>query len=144
MDTGIAYSKICDDTFFRKTWQQNRILGKALTDSRLMLDGKVIYTVVSRKDMDLHQVKPQDLDGIVQQLRVTEGVEAALFLYESGENEYKVSMRSNGKVDVSSIAVSFRGGGHKMAAGCTMSGSVQEIVGSIAAMIADQLKEQNV
>ena len=59
-------------------------------------------------------------------------------------DEYKVSMRSNGKVDVSSIAVSFRGGGHKMAAGCTMSGSVQDIVGSIAAMIADQLKEQNV
>lgn len=143
IDTGIAFSKICDDTFFRKNYHQNQILGRSLTESILMLDGKVIFTVVHRKDMDFYRVKPQDLDGIVQQLRVTEGVEVALFLYESGVRQYKVSMRSNGKVDVAKVAVFFQGGGHKMAAGCTINGGVHDVVNNIVAKIDEQLKEQN-
>ena len=143
MDTGIAFSKICDDTFFTKDYHQNQILGRALTESILMLDGKVIFTVVHKKDMDFYQVKPQDLDGIVQQLRVTQGVEVALFLYESGVRQYKVSMRSNGKVDVAKVAVFFQGGGHKMAAGCTINGGVHDVVNNIVAKIDEQLKEQN-
>ena len=143
IDTGIAFSKICDDTFFTKDYHQNQILGRALTESILMLDGKVIFTVVHKKDMDFYQVKPQDLDGIVQQLRVTQGVEVALFLYESGVRQYKVSMRSNGKVDVAKVAVFFQGGGHKMAAGCTINGGVHDVVNNIVAKIDEQLKEQN-
>lgn len=139
MDTGIAFSRICDDTFFRKTYNQNQVLGHALTQSMLMLDGRVIATAVHRKDMEFYHVQPKDLDGIVQQLRVTQGVEVAVFLYESADGQYKVSMRSNGKVDVSQIAVFFRGGGHKMAAGCTISGSAQDVINQIVLQIAQQL-----
>lgn len=144
IDTGIAFSKICDDTFFKKSYHQNQILGRALTESILMLGGRVIFTAIRRKDMEFYQVQPQDLDGIVQQLRVTEGVEVAVFLYESGVREYKVSMRSNGKVDVSKIAVFFQGGGHRMAAGCTINGGVHDVVNNIVAKVDEQLKEQNV
>ena len=139
MDTGIAFSRICDDTFFRKTYNQNQVLGHALTQSMLMLDGRVIAAAIHRKDMEFYQVQPKDLDGIVQQLRVTQGVEVAVFLYESADSQYKVSMRSNGKVDVSQIAVFFRGGGHKMAAGCTISGSAQDVINQIVLQIAQQL-----
>ena len=139
MDTGIAFSKICDDTFFRKTYNQNQILGRALTESMLLLDGRVIITTVRKKDMEFYQVQPKDLDGIVQQLRVTQGVEVAVFLYESADGQYKVSMRSNGKVDVSQIAVFFRGGGHRMAAGCTIEGSVHDVINQITLQIAQQL-----
>ena len=41
MEKGIEYSKIIDDTFYTKTYNQNRILGKALLDSKLYLDGKL-------------------------------------------------------------------------------------------------------
>lgn len=144
MDTGIPFTEICDETFSRKTYHQNQVLGRALTESIRMLDGRVIFSVMHRKDMKFYQVKPQDLDGIVQQLRVTEGVEVAMFLYESDVRQYKVSMRSNGKVDVSKIAVFFQGGGHKMAAGCTMNGGVHDVVNNIVARIEEQLTEQNV
>ena len=49
----------------------------------------------------------KNLDGIVQQLRVTKGVEVAIFLYETGPQQYKVSLRSQKIVDVSQVAFYF-------------------------------------
>ncbi len=139
MDTGIDFSKIVQDTFFIKSYKETQIMGKALNESILMLDGKVIFSVIHQKDMDLYGVGPQDLSAIVSQLRDVEGVETAVFLYESGTREYKVSMRSNGKVDVAKIAMFFGGGGHVKAAGCTMTGGVHDVVNNIVAKVQEQL-----
>ena len=140
MDTGIDFSKICDETYYLKTYNQNQVLGRCLTESILMLDGKMIFSVVRKKDMDFYQVKPQDLDGIVQQLRVTRGVECAVFLYEISPCRFKVSMRSNGAVDVAKIGLYFQGGGHVRAAGCTMDGDLHDVVSNIAMQVEKQLK----
>ena len=53
--------------------------------------------------------------------------------------EYKVSMRSNGVVNVSSIASFFGGGGHVKAAGCTMRGTVHDVINNLSAQIALQM-----
>ena len=90
--------------------------------------------------MEEFEVLPKHLDGIVSQLRVTKDVEAAVFLYET-EDGYKVSMRSNGKVDVARVASYFGGGGHVKAAGCTMQGSAFDVVNSLTLDIERQLQE---
>ena len=53
--------------------------------------------------------------------------------------EYKVSMRSNGLVDVSKVAVFFSGGGHVRAAGCTMRGTVHDVINNLSTQIALQM-----
>lgn len=58
--------------------------------------------------MEFYGVDTNDLDGIIDQLRITEGVECAIFIYEKAFNEYKVSLRSNDYVDVSKVAAYFR------------------------------------
>ena len=142
MDTGIDFSRICDETYFLKTYNQNQILGRALTESIMMLDGKMIFTALKKKDLDFYQVEPKDLDGIVQQLRVTRGIECAVFLYEVSPARFKVSMRSNGVVDVAKIGLYFQGGGHVRAAGCTMEGSLHDVVTNIALQVEKQLEEK--
>ena len=91
--------------------------------------------------MQLYGAVPSDLDGIIDQLRVTEGVEVAILVREEGAQLHKASMRSNGKVDVSAICCMFGGGGHKMAAGCTMNGSVHDVINNLSGQIEHQLKE---
>ena len=142
--TGIAASRITDSVYYSRTYKQLQVMGRALTESILMLGGKVIFSVVHRRDMEFYGVGPKDLDGIVQELRLTRGVEVALFLYESGTREYKVSMRSNGTVDVSKIATFFNGGGHERAAGCTMQGGVHDVVNNVVAQVEIQLKAAGV
>lgn len=141
LETGIEASRIIDETFYQKSYVQNQILGRTLMESILLMDGKVIVGVVKRKDMEFYGVAPKALDGIVSQLRYTRGVEVAIFLYELEQQCYKVSMRSNGKVDVSKVAGYFGGGGHVKAAGCELCGSYYDIVNNLTLHIEAQLQE---
>ena len=139
MRKGIRADMIIDKTYYEKTYAQNQILGRALLESFLFMDGKGIVSYITKKVMDFHGVTAKDLEGIVSQLRVTKGVEVAIFLYELGEREYKVSLRATGDVDVSKVAVSFGGGGHKKAAGVTMKGTVHDILNDLSEQICLQL-----
>lgn len=141
IEKGVKTNQIIDDTFYRKTYLQNQILGRALMESILLLDGKIIFSILRKKDIVLYGVTSDDLDGIIDQLRITEGVECALFLYEKEEGIFKVSMRSNSVVDVSKIASSYGGGGHVRAAGCTIQGEPRDIINNISGQIADQLEK---
>lgn len=138
---GIDFSRIIEDTFYRKTYVQNQVLGRALMESILLLDGRIIVGRIRQRDMEFYGVGPADLDGIVSQLRVTAGVEVAIFLYETGNQEYKASLRSNGPVDVSAVCSYFGGGGHVKAAGCTMHGSLYDVVNNLTLHIEKQLQE---
>lgn len=125
MECGINYPKIVDDTFYTKTYNQNRIMGLALLKSRLHLNGKCISSVITEEEMTQYDVLPKHLDGIVNQLRVTKDVEVAVFLYETGDGTFKVSTRSREVVDVSKVAVKYGGGGHIRAAGFSMTGDAE-------------------
>ncbi len=141
MEKGIDFARIIDESFYRKTYVQNQILGRALLESVTFLDGKCIFSVIRHKDMILYGVESSDMDGIVDQMRVTEGVEVAIFLYETENQVYKVSMRSNNYVDVSQVASYFGGGGHIRAAGCMISGSVHDVINNLSVHIEKQVKE---
>lgn len=141
MEKGVAYTRILEETFYKKTYRQNQILGKALLESMRILDGRGIVSVVRRKEMTFFGVTSADLDGIVSQLRMTEGVEVAIFLYETGNLEYKVSLRSKKTVDVNEVASYFGGGGHVRAAGVTMKGTFHDIVNNLTLHIDHQLAE---
>ena len=92
--------------------------------------------------MDFYQVVPKDLEGIVSQMRNTEGTEVAIFMYELEPNLFKVSLRSGNLVDVSKIAQCFGGGGHKKAAGLTMAGSSYDVLNNLSREIELQLEKQ--
>lgn len=139
MRKGIRASEIIEKTFYEKTYEQNKMLGYALSNSERYLDNKCIYACITREDMNTYGVTPKELDGIVSQLRNTKGVEVAIFLYELGENEFKVSLRASGDVNVSKVAQVFGGGGHVKAAGVTIQGTAQEILEQLLEQIAMQL-----
>ena len=92
--------------------------------------------------MEFYGVTPKDMDGIVSQLRTTTGVEVAIFMYELSPRVYKVSMRSNQYVNVSEIAAFFGGGGHIRAAGCTMQGSMYDVINNLTGHIEKQMLEK--
>lgn len=138
MEKGIDYSDIIDNSFYKKTYVQNQVLGRALTESVLFYNGKCIFSSMSTEVMNFYGVEGKELGGIIEQLRLTDGVEVAIFLYQTGTREYKVSLRSKKFIDVSSIAVKFGGGGHVRAAGFTAKGTVYDIINSIGALIEEQ------
>lgn len=139
---GFDFSALIEETFFEKSYVQTQIMGRAILESVRFMDDRCIVSMVSRRMMDFYQVGPKDLDGIVNQLQGVRGVDCAIFMYETGTLEYKVSMRSNGLVDVSRVAVKFGGGGHVRAAGCTMNGTYHDNINNLSHEIAAQLKQE--
>ncbi|MBR0378684.1 MAG: bifunctional oligoribonuclease/PAP phosphatase NrnA [Lachnospiraceae bacterium] len=124
---GVPFNEIIDDSFNKRTYLQNRILGYVLCGSRLYADGKIVAGSVTNSEMDRFGATKKDLDIIVSQLRLTKGVEAAVFVYQTGTEEFKVSLRSNSYLDVAAVAACFGGGGHVRAAGCTIKGDVDSV-----------------
>lgn len=140
IEKDIPFSKLIDETFYLKTHLQNQILGYCLMKSMLVLEGSIILSYLKKDEMEKYQVSSKDLDGVIDQLRITSGVEVAIFIYET-DKDFKVSMRSNGLVDVRKIAEKFAGGGHIKAAGCSMSGTIHDIINSLTGYIECQLKQ---
>ena len=141
MRKGIAFGEIIDCSFYNKTFKQLQIMGKCLTESRLFMNGLVIASVMTLEDMAFYQAKPSDLDGIIDQLRTTDGVEVAILISERKKGEYKVSMRSNQVVDVAAIGQYYGGGGHIKASGCTIEGTPDEVIDMLVDHVRDQLGE---
>ena len=140
MEKGIAFSEIVDRSFYQKTYAQNQLMGRTLMESILLMEGKCIVGIVRQKELDFYGLSAEDLDGIVSQLRNTEGAEVAIFLYETAFQTFKVSLRSKSFVDVSKIAMVFGGGGHVRAAGCTMQGTPYDVVNNISLYVEEQIK----
>ncbi len=136
---GFDFSDIIQKTFYEKTYVQTQIMGRAVLESVRFMNNRCIVSMVSRRMMDFYQVGPKDLEGIVNQLQVVKDVDCAIFMYETGTLEYKVSLRSNGSVDVASVAMKFGGGGHVRAAGCTMNGTYHDNINNLSKGIAEQL-----
>ena len=111
-------------------------------ESIVFCEGRCIVSMISRKTMEFYKAAYEDLEGIVDQLRVTTGVECAIFLTETEFRVFKVSLRSNRRVDVSRVASFFGGGGHIRAAGCTMTGTFYDVVNNLSEQIVLQLESE--
>lgn len=139
MDKGIPFGKIIDGSFYMKSYKQLQIMGRCLMESVRILEGRCIFSVLRKNILDLYEARPSDLEGIIDELRTTEGIEVAILLSERKLGEYKVSMRSNEIVDVSKIAVYFGGGGHVRAAGCEIKGDAFDVINNLTEHIERQL-----
>lgn len=141
MEKGVKFQEIIDGSFYRRTYGQNRLLGNTVLKSELLLSGLLVWSYVTKEELDRFGCTVKAVDGIIDQLRVTEGADCAVLIYETGENrECKVSLRSNHMTDVSRIAAGFGGGGHVRAAGCTMYGEIPELIKKVADAVAVQLE----
>ena len=141
IEKGARSQMVIEGTFYKKTFKQNKMLAKALDAAFLMFDGRVIVSCLTKDVFDEYETTNLDTDGVVDALRITDGVECALWMYEyPKKGTFKCSLRSNESVNVNLIACSLGGGGHIRAAGCEIEGDKDTIILKITDMIKKQLE----
>lgn len=138
LEKGVDAQKIIDDTFYRVSYKQNLLMGEAMQQAKLALSGKVVYTYVTKEMFARYDCGKEETDGIVDKIRLIDGVEVALFAYQM-EQSIKISLRSISYVDVSRIAVAYGGGGHIRAAGFEVKENFETALTQILKMIEEQL-----
>ena len=133
LDYGVKPNEISDmlDIRSRKTTE---LLAKVLPSLTFDYEGKVAHITITN---DLYNKETQT-DSFVSYPRYTEGVEVAVMFKAVEPEVTRVSMRSS-NVDVASVALSFGGGGHLRAAGCTIYAPVEEAKAQLLAAIGKAL-----
>lgn len=130
VESGANPGQIARDLYSSNPVSKVRLLGAAL--SNMQCDGQVAWSWVTHNDMHRTGAGPEDSEGVVNYLIGIAGVESAVFIRElPATNQFRLSIRSKGKVDVARIAESFGGGGHRSASGCTLEGPLDTVIDRI-------------
>ena len=125
LSKGINVAKVYKEAMMTKTITQFKAEKLALDRLEFFNDDKITFTYITKQDIDELGIKSGELDGIAGVGITIKDVEVAIFAREKDDG-FKISFRSN-NIDVSDICMLFGGGGHKLAAGCQIDSSIEEV-----------------
>jgi phosphoesterase RecJ-like protein len=115
--------------YFGHSTAKMRLLGAAL--SNLHREGSLAWIWVTQEQMHRLGAREEDCEGLVNYALSMGDVEVAIFFRELADRRFRISLRSKGAVNVSTVAEYFGGGGHKCASGCSIEGPLAVAVSRI-------------
>lgn len=118
---------------------KRRMLGLGLIKAEYLHGGKVAVCKLTRADFDRFNARDEDCEGIIDNLRDVENVEIAMLMREKEPNVYKVSMRAKEYANVCAVAERYGGGGHRLAAGCTVRGELDALAAELTEALIQAL-----
>ncbi|MCL2440662.1 MAG: bifunctional oligoribonuclease/PAP phosphatase NrnA [Treponema sp.] len=107
-----------------KSLNSRKLIGILLARTESYFDGRFLVTWETLEEFNTFGMESRDSDSLNQMMLSIKGVEATIVIRQECESNCTVSLRSTDKINVAEIAASFEGGGHKNAAGLSMSGDI--------------------
>jgi bifunctional oligoribonuclease and PAP phosphatase NrnA len=107
------------------------VLARAVLEPEAAAGRGLVWSYATQADLDRHGQRRHVLEGLIDAVRVAEEADVACVVKQVDAAEWAVSLRSKGGVDVARVAVGLGGGGHRLAAGFTGYGSLDEVVQSV-------------
>ena len=145
-DTGnFAYSNTTPDTLFAagellQRGADNALINRAVYRSAPVSKRRMLGLGLIKAEY-LHggNARDEDCEGIIDNLRDVENVEIAMLIREKEPNVYKVSMRAKEYANVCAVAERYGGGGHRLAAGCTVRGELEALAAELTEALIQAL-----
>lgn len=125
--TGFDFTRVGERGMLERTFSSLKLLSDTLGRAELAAGGRIIWSTLSQKTMREYQSHDDDREGIIDHLFLTHGIEVAVLFFELADGKTKLSLRSQGLVDVARFARSLtqQGGGHLKAAGALLDMSLE-------------------
>ncbi len=146
---GAHPAAIASQVYDNRSLASRRLLGLAL--ARLQIDptGRIGWAVLREKDFRQAGADERETEGIIDQIRSVQGLQAALLFSQDGD-EAHISLRAKplrgsggeSRLDVGRIALQFGGGGHREAAGCNLPGPLDKAVEVMLNAVRSALGEE--
>ena len=125
---GIDVGRLSQQLYESYPRRRIELLRVLLDRMHFAADGKVAYFSLPLATANQLGVIPEDNEGLIDHLRAIQGVIIAIFFEELNDGKIRVSMRSKDpQADVCEICLRFKGGGHKLAAGARVPGTLEEV-----------------
>ncbi|MCL1997503.1 MAG: bifunctional oligoribonuclease/PAP phosphatase NrnA [Turicibacter sp.] len=140
---GVSFTEIYTEIMLLRTYTEVKLLARILEACKRCDEFRIVHVCVTTdmfKNFDgTPDATKQNLDGMIEHLLNIRRATVALLIYERGDGEVKISMRSK-KINVGAIAAHFGGGGHKLAAGATVKGDIFEVESQVLPLLQEALK----
>ena len=118
-EIGVDTSDIAKKCYDNKPKSMVTFQADIISNAKFVFDNKVAYAIITDDKMKEYKVKNEHTEGIAETLRSINTVDISIVLKENENKTTKVSLRSK-TIDLTPVVEKFKGGGHKMAAGCTI------------------------
>jgi phosphoesterase RecJ-like protein len=136
VEVGARIDRLYRDLFERNTLARLTMMGEALVGLKTDLDGRIVYSAVTREDFERTGAIPPDTEDLVDYTMSVRGAEVGLLFIEQKRGGIKVSLRT--RIDsfhCAQVASQFGGGGHRAAAGATLPDPLSESLPRVLAAV---------
>lgn len=144
IEAGVDVAKISRQMYESQPMRRLELLRYALNQAKFDCDGHLASFSLPISAVEEMGVLPEDNEGIIDHLRSVDGVVAAVFFEELGDGMIRVSSRSKDeRVDVCKICKQFGGGGHPLAAGARIKGSLAAVEEMFLEAVCHEIRNRN-
>ena len=140
IDCGAESGMINRLMFETKSRSRLEIERRVMDSIQFYLDGRCAIAYATIDMMKESGAVDSDMEGVSSLPRQIEGVMAGITLREKNNGKFKVSVRTTDELDASAICANFGGGGHKAAAGCMITGTLNEAIEQIIEVVRQALE----
>ncbi len=141
VELGADMANLNNHLFVVKSKQLFDLERLAMEGIRFYRDSTIAVMPITLQMMEKSGASEDDTDGIATLPRQISGVEVGITLREVEPNVYRVSARSDGRINVSNICQRMGGGGHTRAAGVRLTGEKEELIARIAEEVMTEYRE---
>jgi phosphoesterase RecJ-like protein len=127
LEAGIDPVRIARNVYDSNNMGRLKLFGSVLSAMQIDASGRIAIVYLDHEMAREAGGTYEDTEGLINLPLTVKEIEAVVFFKQTEADEYRVSMRSKGDIDIGAIAKQFGGGGHRNAAGCTVTGPIDAL-----------------
>lgn len=137
---GVNVGKLSQLVYESYPLRRIELLRSVLNTMKIGCHGKLASFTLSLATVQQIGAKAEDNEGLIDYIRAIDGVVVAAFIEELQDGKVRISLRSKDpRIDVCKICTQFKGGGHTLAAGARIRGTLAEVEAKVLKAISDEI-----
>jgi len=141
--TGFDFTRVGERGMLERSFSSLQLLSYTLARAQLKANGRIIWSALTQDTLHSFHAADDDREGIIDHLFLTHGIEVAVLFFELPKQHTKISLRSQGAIDVAQFArgLTEHGGGHQKAAGANLEMPIDRAVEFVLKRLEEVLNE---
>ena len=127
VEAGVDPLAVARNVYDSNNMGRLKLFGAVLSAMQIDPTGRIAIVYLDHEIARAAGGTYEDTEGLINLPLTVKEIQAVVFFKQSEGEEYRVSMRSKGEIDIGAVAKEFGGGGHKNAAGCTVRGGIDAL-----------------
>src|SRR5437660_9902552 len=127
LEAGVDAVLVARNVYDSNNMGRLKLFGAVLSAMQIDATGRIAIVYVDHEMARAAGGTYEDTEGLINLPLTVKEIQAVVFFKQIEGDEYRISLRSKGEIDIGAIAKEFGGGGHKNASGCTVTGAIDAL-----------------